>query len=99
LPGNVRGPVLGGAVVLAVLVVLRSAGQMAAMAAYTSATTTTQATRAALFDPGSYRIAMRLAESYAARGDCKHVRQYAGAARELYPNAPEPKRLLRRCTR
>jgi O-antigen ligase len=99
LPGNVRGPVLGGAVVLAVLVVLRSAGQMAAMAAYTSATTTTQATRAALFDPGSYRIAMRLAESYAARGDCKHVRQYAGAARELYPNAPEPKRLLRRCSR
>jgi O-antigen ligase len=99
LPGTVRGPVLGAAVVLAVLVVLRSSGQIAAMAVYTSATTTAQASRAALFDPGSYRINMRLADSYAARGDCRRVRQYAGAARELYPNAAEPKRLLRRCPR
>ncbi len=99
IPGNVRGPVLGAAVVLSVLAVLRTSGQVAAMATYTSATTTTQASRAALFDPGSYRINMRLADSYAARGDCRHVRQYAGAARELYPNAVEPKRLLRRCPR
>ena len=99
LPGNVRGPVLGAAVLLAVLVVLRSSGQIAAMAVYTSSTTTGQAARAALFDPGSYRINMRLAESYAARGDCKRVDQYAGAARELFPNAAEPKRLLRRCSR
>ena len=96
---HVRGPILGGAVVVAVLVLLRSTGQMAAMAAYTSATTTSQAARAAMYDPGSYRINMRLAESYASRGDCSHVRQYAGAARELFPNAPEPKRLLRRCPR
>jgi hypothetical protein len=48
---------------------------------------------------GSFRINMRLADSYAARADCKHVRQYAGAARELYPNAAGPKRLLRRCPR
>ena len=96
---QVRGPILGAAVVVAVLVVLRSTGQIAAMAAYTSATTTSQAARAALLDPGSYRIDMRLAESYAARGDCGRVRQYAGAARELFPNAPGPKRLLRRCPR
>ena len=94
---HARGPVFGAAVVLAVLVVLRSTGQIAAMAAYTFATTTTQAARASMFDPGSYRINMRLAESYAVRGDCRRVRQYAGAARELYPNAAEPKRLLRRC--
>ena len=99
LPTTVRGPVLGAAVVLAVLVVLRSSGQITAMSVYTSATTTGQAARAALFDPGSFRINMRLADSYAARGDCKHVRQYAGAARELYPNAAGPKRLLRRCPR
>ena len=97
LSATVRGPVLGTAVVVAVLVVLRSSGQIAAMAVYTSASTTAQAARAALFDPGSFRISMRLAESYAARGDCKHVRQYAGAARELYPNAGGPKRLLKRC--
>ena len=99
LPSTVRGPVLGAAVVVAVLVVLRSTGQIVAMSVYTSAATTGQAARAALFDPGNFRINMRLAESYAARGDCKHVRQYAGAARELYPNAAGPKRLLRRCPR
>ena len=97
LPATVRGPVIGVAVVLAVLVVMRSSAQIAAMSVYTAAATTTQAARAALFDPGSYRIHIRLAQSYATRGDCKRVRQYAGTARELYPNAPEPKRLLRRC--
>ena len=97
VPANVRGPVIGAAVVLAVLVVLRASGQVAAMSVYTAATTTKQAARAALFDPGSYRINMRLAQGYASRGDCAHVRQYAGAARELFPNAPEPRRLLRRC--
>lgn len=99
LPPYTRGPVVGTAVIVAVLVLLRASGQIAAMSVYTSATTTARAARAALFDPGSYRIHMRLAEAYAARGDCKRVRQYAGVARELYPNAPNPKRLLRRCSR
>ncbi len=99
LPATVRGPVLGAAVVVAVLVVLRSSSQIAAMSVYTSATTIGQAARAALFDPGSFRINMRLAESFAARGDCKRGRQYAASARELYPNAAGPKRLLRRCPR
>jgi hypothetical protein len=89
--------VVGVAIVLAVLVVMRSSAQIAAMSVYTDAPTTAKAARAALFDPGSYRINVRLAQSYATRGDCKRVRQYAGTARELYPNAPEPKRLLRRC--
>ena len=97
LPVTVRGPVVGVAVVMGALVVLRSSGQIAAMSTYTAAPTVALSARAALFDPGSYRINIRLAQSYAARGDCKRVRQYAGTARELYPNAPEPKRLLRRC--
>ncbi|HUQ83268.1 MAG TPA: O-antigen ligase family protein [Gemmatimonadaceae bacterium] len=99
LPAHTRGPVIGVAAVFGVMILLRASGQIAAMSAYTAATTTTQASRAAMLDPGSYRIAMRLAQAYASRGDCAHVRQYAGAARELYPNAPEPKRLLRRCSR
>ena len=98
LTPSVRGPVLGAAVVFAVLVVLRSVGQVAAMSIYTAASSTAQAARAANFDPGSYRINMRLAQTYASRGDCKRIREYAGAARELYPSAPEPRRLLRRCT-
>jgi O-antigen ligase len=94
---SARGPLLGAAALFAVFVLLRSTGQIAAMSIYASATSTAQASRAANFDPGSYRINMRLANTYASRGDCKRIRQYAGAARELYPNAPEPKRLLRRC--
>lgn len=96
---SARGPVLGAAVIFAVLVLMRSSGQIAAMSIYTSASSTAQAARAANYDPGSYRINMRLAQTYASRGDCKRIRQYAGAARELYPNAPEPRRLLRRCAR
>jgi O-antigen ligase len=97
VPLHVRGPVLGGAGFLALLVVLRSVGQVAAMSTYMSASTSAQIALAATFDPGSYRINMRLAESAAARGDCRRVRQYAAAARELYPNAGAPRRLLRRC--
>jgi len=99
VPSHARGPVLGAAVVLALLILLRATGQIAAMSVYTSATTTTRAARAALFDPGSYRINMRLAQAFVSRGDCQRVRQYAGAARELFPNAAEPKRMLRRCGR
>ena len=99
LPAHVRGAVLGVAVVFALMIVLRSSGQIAAMSVYTAAATTAQSSRAALFDPGSYRINVRLAEAYASRGDCARVRQYAGAARELFPNAAQPKRLLRRCAR
>lgn len=98
LPPHTRGPVFGVAVVFGVLILLRSSGQIAAMSIYTSAANTAQSSKAALYDPGSYRIATRLAQAYASRGDCAHVRQYAGAARELYPNAAEPRRLLRRCT-
>ena len=39
------------------------------------------------------------AEAYARRGRCKNLRIHASAARALYPNAPEPKRLLARCGR
>ena len=99
IPAHVRGAVLGVAVVFALMIVLRSSGQIAAMSVYTAAATTAQSSRAALFDPGSYRINMRLAEAYASRGDCARVRRYAGAARELFPNAAQPKRLLRRCAR
>jgi hypothetical protein len=97
LPLNVRGPVLGAAVVFAALVLLRTSGQIAAMSAYTEAPSVVKATRAALFDPGSYRINIRLARAFAARGECKRVRQYAGTAAELFPNAAEPKRLLQKC--
>ena len=85
--------VLGG------LVVTRNVGQIAAMGVFESSSRASGVERAAALDPGSYRIHLQLAEAYTRRGSCKNVRIHAGAAHALYPNAPEPKRLLARCGR
>jgi hypothetical protein len=81
------------------LAVTRSVGQVAAMGVFESSARASGVERAAALDPGSFRIHLRLAEAYARRGSCKNVRIHASAARALYPNAPEPKRLLARCSR
>ena len=81
------------------LAVTRSVGQVAAMGVFEASSRSSGVERAAALDPGSYRIHLRLAEAYARRGSCKNVRIHAGAARALYPNAGEPKRLLARCGR
>jgi len=81
------------------LAVTRSVGQIAAMRVFEASERASGVERAAALDPGSYRIHLRLAEAYARRGSCKNVRAHASAARALYPNAPEPKRLLARCGR
>ena len=85
--------VLGG------LAVTRSVGQLAAMGVFESSSRASGVERAAALDPGSYRIHLRLAEAYARRGSCKNLRIHADAARALYPNAAEPKRVLARCGR
>lgn len=86
-------------VVLGGLAVTRSVGQIAAMNVFESSEHASGVERAAALDPGSFRIRLRLAEAYARRGSCKNVRIHASAAHSLYPNAPEPKRLLARCGR
>jgi hypothetical protein len=83
--------ILGG------LAIARSSTQVAAMAVFESSTRARSVERAAELDPGSYRIHLRLAESYAKRGSCANVRRHAGLARTLFPNAPAPKRLLAAC--
>lgn len=85
------------AFVLLAAAVARSATQFAAMSVFTAARTTRDLELAAQLDPGSYRIAMRLASLYSARGNCEGVRRAAGSARALYPAAPDPRRLLRNC--
>lgn len=75
----------------------RSSTQIAAMATYDAATRLTTIERAATYDPGSYRIRMRLADGYAARGECKKAVPHARAARGLFPNAAAPKAALSRC--
>jgi hypothetical protein len=81
------------------LAVTRSVRQVAAMTVYDEGTRTSLVERAAALDPGSYRIRVRLAELNARRGRCKQVREHAGAARALYPDASAPKRLLAACGR
>ncbi|MGH7624745.1 MAG: O-antigen ligase family protein [Gemmatimonadaceae bacterium] len=97
LHGRRRGWLFGFTAVLGALVIARSAAQIAAMTVYNPDGHVADMTRAARYDPGSYRIQIRLAEVYAGRGRCDLVRRYGQNARDLYPAAPEPRRLLRRC--
>jgi hypothetical protein len=53
--------------------------------------------QAVQLDPGSYRIRVRLAQAYLARGDCAHARVQAHAAHDLFPSAGEPKRDISAC--
>jgi hypothetical protein len=42
---------------------------------------------------------MKLASLYEERGNCEKMRAAAMAARSLYPNAPDPRRMIRACGR
>ncbi|HEY9228608.1 MAG TPA: tetratricopeptide repeat protein, partial [Gemmatimonadaceae bacterium] len=90
---------IGAGVMLVVVSigVLRSATQLAAMGVYSSSTRLSALEQSASLDPGNYRIRMRLAQAYVARGDCTRARAQARAARDLFPNAGEPKRILAAC--
>ncbi|MEO6528001.1 MAG: O-antigen ligase family protein [Gemmatimonadaceae bacterium] len=81
------------------LAVTRSAQQVAAMSVFAGSTRTNQGERAAVLDPGSFRIHMRLADAYLRRGSCPNVRAHASAAHDLFPNAAAPRRLLVVCRR
>jgi O-antigen ligase len=84
---------------LAVLLALRSATQIGAMAQSSMGARTADLERAALIDPGSYRIRMMLANAWIARGRCDKGRPQAQAAARLFPKTPAPKRLLKACGR
>jgi hypothetical protein len=69
------------------------------MALFNNGTRATQLERASALDPGSYRIHLRLAQSYLLRGSCARVHAHAQAAHALLPNAEKPKRMLDECRR
>jgi hypothetical protein len=48
-------------------------------------------------DPGSFRIRLRLAETYQSRGDCANAKREATVARDQMPKAPGPRRVLAAC--
>jgi O-antigen ligase len=82
---------------LGLLAAGRSALQMTAMATVTMSTRTSALERASLYDPGSYRIHLRLAEAYLNTGRCDHARPELRDARDLYPMAIRPHELLSQC--
>jgi O-antigen ligase len=84
-------------VLFGLLAVARSSTQVMAMGTYHGATRLSTIERAATYDPGSYRIRMRLAEGYISRGDCAKATRHARAANRMFPNAGDPKSVLRRC--
>jgi O-antigen ligase len=83
--------------VLGLVAVGRTALQLAAIATFSTTPKMSVLERASVLDPGSYRIHIRLAQGYHARGDCPRVIAHARAARRLFPNATEPRRELAAC--
>ena len=79
------------------LAVLHSALQVGAMRYFTHDTRLATVERAALLDPGDYRIQLHLARAYLARGSCSRARPHARRAHDLFPHAPEPRQMLAAC--
>ena len=96
-PPALRFAALLAIVVFGIVAVGRSAAQLAAIATFSASSHISTIERAARLDPGSYRIHLKLAEAYVARGECPRARSEARAARALLPNAAEPKRVLAQC--
>jgi O-antigen ligase len=101
LSASTRMPLRGSTIVAiyAVLAIGRSSLQLRAMSLVSHSTTTATLERAARLDPGSYRIHVRLAEAYRARGNCARLVAHAREARTLLPAAALPRRLIASCGR
>jgi hypothetical protein len=95
--GAIAAALTGTAIVLGASLI-RSATQTAAIIAVGPGGTRAGWIAAAPLDPGSYRINLRLADFYVARGNCEAARHYARRARGLFPHAAAPRRILARCT-
>ena len=90
---------IAGMLVLGVAASVRSGTQLAAMAVYSSSGRLSSLERASALDPGSFRIRLRLADSYIRRGDCAKARPHANAAKTLFPMAPSARRAAAACGR
>jgi hypothetical protein len=98
LSEGVRHSLLVVAATLGAILIVRSSSQIVAMSVYPDGGRLLRGVeRAARADPGSYRLHMRAATMNADRGNCRRARVHAEAAKYLYPRAPDPGRILRRC--
>ena len=90
--------VAGAALVLASIVsAARSVTQLVAMNSVGRGGMTAGWVTGAMWDPGSYRINLRVAELYSRRGRCSVARGYARQAVSLFPHSPEAKRIAHNC--
>jgi O-antigen ligase len=85
-------------VVVGGVLLLHSVSQIAAMA-IAGGRSREALELAAKVDPGSYRIHMLLATGWRADGRCDRARPHAERARDLFPNHPAPRVVLRACGR
>lgn len=97
IDGPRRAALLVAVALLAAFAIGRSAAQARAMGLADSTTRLATLEDAASLDPGSYRIQIRIAEAYARRRRCDGVKPRAMRAHNLFPAAPEPRRLLSEC--
>lgn len=82
-------------IVVTGMATLRSTGQTIAMGLYDRTTGPRALEFAAFFDPGNYRVHVRLAQMY--RNDREQRCEHATTAHRLFPHAAEAEQLARRC--
>ena len=86
-----------GTLLIVIASAARSATMTRSMAAVGRGGQTAGWVRGAAWDPGSYRINLKVAELYSRRGRCGTARPYAQRALALFPNSPAARRVARRC--
>jgi O-antigen ligase len=90
--------VAAAGIILVVLAsTVRSATQAMAMSTVGRGGHTAGWVAGAVWDPGSYRINLRVAQLYSRRGHCSIALPYARRASSLFPLAPEARRIRRSC--
>jgi hypothetical protein len=89
--------VAAGILLVALLSAARSATQTVAMMTVGRGGMTAGWVNGAAWDPGSYRINLRVADLYYRRGHCGTARGYARRAEGLFPHASAPKRIMNGC--
>lgn len=86
-----------GTLLIEVASTARSATQTRSMAVVGRGGQTAGWVRGAAWDPGSYRINVRVADLLSRRGRCATARRYAHRALALFPHSPAAKRIVGRC--
>jgi len=86
-----------GMILIALLSTARSATQIVSMMTVGRGGMTAGWVTGAAWDPGSYRINLRVADLYARRGRCSVALAYARRAAGLFPHAPAAKRIANSC--